>query len=225
MKKIFFMIILLMGIVNAELHYERTEYGFSEICDYYTIIPSKDMIASTPKIVRRNIIHGKILDDRWEYLIEKEKEVEIPHYKTKCEIIKKWSENESKYKFVNECYKYLDYIEYKTIKIPVWEKHKTWKFKLGKPVTVKYCAKVKREYVPDRGWTIEVDNIPYFNKVEYPEYVWWNSSYTYKRPINCSNMNDKFPIVINGSGGFNLGCGKQDLLLWNGNRIILQQLF
>jgi len=43
-------------------------------------------------------------------------------------------------------------------------------------------------------------------------FQWWNSSYTYKRPINCSNMSDKVPIVINGSGGFDLGCGKQ--IVW-----------
>jgi len=41
---------------------------------------------------------------------------------------------------------------------------------------------------------------------------WWNSSYTYRRPINCSNMDDKVPLVINGSGGFDLGCGKQ--IVW-----------
>ena len=42
--------------------------------------------------------------------------------------------------------------------------------------------------------------------------TWWNSSYQYRRQINCSNIDDGIPIVINGSDGFDLGCGKQ--IVW-----------
>jgi len=215
MKKLLVLLLLITG-VNAELHYERTEYGFSEICDYYTIIPFKDMIASTPKIVKRNLIHGEILDDRWEYLIEKEKEIEILHYKEKCERVERWVfdeiTNKSEYKNVTDCRYFVEFIERKKVKIQKWEKHQVWDFKLGEPVFVRYCAKIRREHIPKRGWVIEVDNIPYFNKVEYPEYVWWNSTYKYRRLIDCSNITDRFPLVINGSGGFDLGCGKN--IVW-----------
>ncbi len=36
--------------------------------------------------------------------------------------------------------------------------------------------------------------------------------YSNSRPIDCSNMDDGVPIVVNGSGGFDLGCGKQ--IVW-----------
>ncbi|HDI72901.1 MAG TPA: hypothetical protein ENF58_02075 [Candidatus Altiarchaeales archaeon] len=45
-----------------------------------------------------------------------------------------------------------------------------------------------------------------------PASAWWDSSYHYRRLINCSNIDDGIPIVINGSGGFDLGCGKQ--IVW-----------
>jgi len=41
---------------------------------------------------------------------------------------------------------------------------------------------------------------------------WWNDSFQYRRQIDCSNMDDKIPLVINGSGGFDLGCGEQ--IVW-----------
>lgn len=39
--------------------------------------------------------------------------------------------------------------------------------------------------------------------------VWWNITYDRNFPINCSSAEIGDPVVANGSGGFNLGCGNQ----------------
>jgi len=41
---------------------------------------------------------------------------------------------------------------------------------------------------------------------------WWNQSFTKKIPINCTNMDDFTPIVINGSDGFKIDDKKQ--IVW-----------
>ncbi len=41
---------------------------------------------------------------------------------------------------------------------------------------------------------------------------WWNSSYSYRMPINCTNMSDKVPLVINGSSGFSISGNNQ--IVW-----------
>ena len=45
---------------------------------------------------------------------------------------------------------------------------------------------------------------------DYETTVWWDSSYSYRRNITCTNMDDGVPLVVNGSNGFNIpygGCG------------------
>jgi len=43
---------------------------------------------------------------------------------------------------------------------------------------------------------------------------WWNTSYTYKRGINCTNLTDGVQIVINGSSGFNLSDCVVNQIVW-----------
>jgi len=50
-----------------------------------------------------------------------------------------------------------------------------------------------------------IDNILVLNDFVYDEYAWWNASFDYRRKINCSNMTDGVPLVINGSDGFKIG--------------------
>ena len=73
------------------------------------------------------------------------------------------------------------------------------------------CSDIER-VVTDRGMTIEVDHVPKFDIYDYPKWVWWNDSYKYKFLLNCSNMTDKTPIIINGSNGFMLNNSIQ--LIW-----------
>jgi hypothetical protein len=41
-------------------------------------------------------------------------------------------------------------------------------------------------------------------KITKSEWSWWNTSYTHKRYLNCTNMTATVPFVINGSAGFYL---------------------
>jgi len=44
------------------------------------------------------------------------------------------------------------------------------------------------------------------------KWAWWNSSYLYKLPINCSKVGDGVPVVINGSNGFSINGNRQ--IVW-----------
>jgi len=56
---------------------------------------------------------------------------------------------------------------------------------------------------PERGTAL--DNILTLNDYSYDEYSWWNSSFLYRLSINCSQVIDGLPVVINGSNGFSIG--------------------
>ena len=45
------------------------------------------------------------------------------------------------------------------------------------------------------------------------KWAWWNETYAYKMEINCTNLDDYIPIVINGSDGFTLNGNKQ--IVWS----------
>ena len=42
--------------------------------------------------------------------------------------------------------------------------------------------------------------------------TWWNESFSYKMPVNCTNLDDNVPLVINGSSGFEIDGKKQ--IVW-----------
>jgi hypothetical protein len=44
------------------------------------------------------------------------------------------------------------------------------------------------------------------------DWEWWNYTYAYKMPLNCTNLDDYTPIVINGSNGFTINGKKQ--IIW-----------
>lgn len=57
-----------------------------------------------------------------------------------------------------------------------------------------------------------IDNILTFNQYTYPEYAWWNSSFSSRLPINCSNVEHGIPIVVNGKNGFDIS--GQNQIVW-----------
>ena len=63
-------------------------------------------------------------------------------------------------------------------------------------------------------WQMEVklDDTFTTNTLIKKEWEWWNVSYGFKREINCTNLDDLTPIVINGSNGFTINGEKQ--IVW-----------
>jgi len=59
-------------------------------------------------------------------------------------------------------------------------------------------------------WQLEtkIDDLSFVKK----EWAWWNVSYDYKMEINCTNLDDYTPIVVNGSNGFEIDGEKQ--IVW-----------
>jgi len=39
----------------------------------------------------------------------------------------------------------------------------------------------------EKGWSVSIDHIPYFNGIEYTEFAWWNASWLYRRPVTINN--------------------------------------
>lgn len=44
--------------------------------------------------------------------------------------------------------------------------------------------------------------------------AWWNSSYSYRMNVTCTDLDDDLPIVINGSGGFHLSGTSNNQIIW-----------
>lgn len=65
------------------------------------------------------------------------------------------------------------------------------------------------------GWGYKIDWIPKLTvdskEYEQVKWAWWNASYAYKYPINCSNLNSDIPFVVDGYDGFAIG-GKTQLV-------------
>jgi len=57
-----------------------------------------------------------------------------------------------------------------------------------------------------------IDNVITLNQYSYPEYAWWNSSFSFRLPINCSSVDNGLPIIVNGRNGFNISGNNQ--LVW-----------
>ena len=71
----------------------------------------------------------------------------------------------------------------------------------GESQNVRVCADISRE-ITDRGWTIEVDHIPEFGVFTYPEWTWWNTSYSYRYHIdNNASLSVPYAYVVNGTHG------------------------
>ncbi len=86
---------------------------------------------------------------------------------------------------------------------------------------IKIDADVSFDTCSDGTFGFQIDWIPEITLndgitlkiLDKPEWAWWNVTYDYKMPINCTNMDDNVPLVINGSDGFGLG-GTTNQIVW-----------
>ncbi|MDD5059420.1 MAG: hypothetical protein PHQ60_16305 [Sideroxydans sp.] len=80
----------------------------------------------------------------------------------------------------------------------------------------KIDADISMAKCDDGTFGYKVDWMPAFNtltdNIVYDKWAWWNESYGYKMPINCTHLDDFTPIVINGSNGFEINGEKQ--IVW-----------
>lgn len=103
---------------------------------------------------------------------------------------------------------------YETITKSVIEKY--WKpiqdkeLSIGKEIIIKVSGNIKVNS--------QVDNVLVLKEgsqyIKYTNWVWWNNSYSFKMPINCSLTTSNIPFVVNGSNGFTLGTGSTRQYVW-----------
>ena len=85
---------------------------------------------------------------------------------------------------------------------------------------IKVEAEVNWDTCSDGSFGYKIDWIPEIkiddgiteNILINDNWEWWNITYDYKRSINCTNIDDYTPIVINGSNGFTINGEKQ--IIW-----------
>ncbi len=98
------------------------------------------------------------------------------------------------------------------------------KFLKGEKTKVRYCADYQMKPLSTGGWGASIDVIPSFNGYSYPEYAWWNVSWSYRAPcyvnttVASSLTNFPAHCIINTSalittGKMNTSC--QDLRVAN----------
>jgi len=75
---------------------------------------------------------------------------------------------------------------------------------VGDSFYVKVSGKLK--------WGEMLDNVLTLNDYVYDEYAPWYGNFTYRRKINCTNLNNGMPIVINGTTGVMIGGSQQ--VIW-----------
>jgi hypothetical protein len=56
------------------------------------------------------------------------------------------------------------------------------KFVKGIETKIRYCADYEMKPLSTGGWGASIDVIPSFNGYSYPEYAWWNTSWSYRAP-------------------------------------------
>ena len=200
---IFLLYIFLIPSCSGDKHdylkFTHNEIGFSRACSYYILhnpdlmdIPSYKL--DSLKVNSFNIIHGEVSNYGWEWEVVEKYKVNTPVYKNKkveydclnnltglTGKCKKNVKELSHYKIIKQ-----KKIKYKKFGKNSFNSNKI-KIKHNGKQLVRFCANIERVYILGRGWTIEVDHIPQFDVYTYPEWVWWNSSWSYTRNISISN--------------------------------------
>jgi hypothetical protein len=78
-------------------------------------------------------------------------------------------------------------------------------YKIEASINIAKCSDGKLGYKIDWIPSLSVDTV----KLTRDDWAWWNVSYTYKRQINCSNMTNGTPALINGTNGVVINGYKQ----------------
>jgi len=70
---------------------------------------------------------------------------------------------------------------------------------------IRFCSDIKRQQT-ENGYEIRLDHIPSFGGTDYPNYQWWNNSYSSKRQqlVNQTGTSTltNYPYIVNGTNGF-----------------------
>lgn len=84
--------------------------------------------------------------------------------------------------------------------------------KLDADISFDTCSDGSFGYKIDWQMQVILDDGIDIKILDKKDWAWWNITYDYKRGINCSNIDDKVPIVVNGSDGFTIDGKKQ--IVW-----------
>jgi hypothetical protein len=206
-----FLILLLLSLScsGLDLKYINTDYSFYSACQNYDIISDKDIALERPAVATTTAKTGSLSNCQWKVIKETPKEVYTPIYTKTCkeDTAKNGTKSQNcstnqtgtTTKTVTEISKTTDFTKQNVTK--------------DKPTKVQYCCDIHRTYTEEKGYNIEVDIIPTLSGKEYTEYAWFNSSYFWRTPINCSLItNTTIPVVLNGSGGIYINGSKQ--IIW-----------
>ena len=228
------------GIADKQrinLTYSHSDIGFSRGCSYYTIYNNlnKEMPSATAKkLFVHNIknVVGRIENGEWEYKIN-ETYMDVcktgSHLEYRLLKYKNGTCNDYGCKTINKTYCNCSYSvdDYE----PCEKWHWVWVKKGDVPsgkiripaygtLEVRFCADIRREKT-ENGWEVRVDHIPEFNDVVYDKWVWWNSTWTRKKPINISvssgTTEKNYTVMLNVSYDSDMQSDFGDLRFLNGS--------
>ena len=178
----------------------------------------------------------EVLDDV-EYVVSVPVYANVSH-EIKCDVAEKVSSSSKGW-----CYSSISNMSNLSSKVLVWSgvydsfdaERNTFSYKVREEVGSRLESRVKKDYVDfvPSGFRVGVGEVYRIrisgkkkpklgvNNVDWrikfldyePGWAWWNSSFEYRRNLSCENMDDRVPLVVNGSGGFSINGHNQ--VIWS----------
>lgn len=222
-----FAITFSLGTLGADpiLTFERSDIGFTYACSYYnvklsstlndwsadiTTLEVKELIELRGSLPVKNL--ATLKQDNWEWKINEKYNITIANCTTTESNTTELHNTTYTYP-ISHSTKCLPFNEPHTrpkwITTAQFSKYSAELYSSSKmasvPVKVRFCSSFEREFVEGRGYVIEIDHIPEFKGVNYPEYAWWNNSLTYKRKMYFNTTqgvnSTSVPRLVNGTQG------------------------
>jgi hypothetical protein len=176
-----------LGITYLDADY--SEIGFSSGCTYYNIQNFDELASIEPDTLytySKDERTGSISNYGWQWEHKENYYVSVLDYVEYHEETV-WKNDSSWYNYTRMENHYKLVQKTRTKWLPIDEFSLkcslTPSIRDAKIQRVRFCADIKRVKT-NIGWTIEVDHIPKFNDVIYPEFTWWNSTWTNKTKID-----------------------------------------